>query len=74
MRRVGGKRGAIYIKEQFLAQTWLDRHCLGLNVIWELENDDIDIGAMRLQTLCPGSIHKGSGCNVVTEIGLCFHL
>lgn len=53
---VGGKRGAIYIKEQFLAQTWLDIHCLGLNVSWELEND-VDTGAMRLQNLCPGFVH-----------------
>lgn len=73
MRLVGGKRGAIYIKEQFLAQTCLDIHCLRLNVNWELEND-IDIGAMRLQTLCPRCVHRGSGYNSVTEIGLWFHL
>lgn len=69
MQQVGGKRGAIYIKEQFLAQTWLDIQCLGLSVIWELENY-VDVGAMRLQTLCPECIHRGSGCNVVTV----FHL
>lgn len=56
MWQVGGKRGAICIKEQFVAQTWLDIHFLGLCVSWELEND-VDNGAMRLQTLCPGCIH-----------------
>lgn len=69
MQQVGGKRGVIYMKEQLLAQAWLDIQCLGLNAIWELENY-VDIAAMRLQTLCPECIHPSSGCNVVTE----FHL
>lgn len=48
---VGGKRGVIYIKEQFLAPTWLDIQWL--NVGWELQKG-LDNAAVRFQTLRPG--------------------
>lgn len=66
---VGGKRGAIYIKERFLAQSWVDINSLGLSESWELEND-VDIGAMRLWAICLGCMLQGSVCNVVPETGL----
>lgn len=39
----------------------------------KLENN-LDIGAMSLQPLRPVCVQQGSGCNVVAEIWLWFHL